>query len=183
MSVFHGEDLERFGRRSLTSAGSWIEASYARTEPPEVSAARRGPPCICSEAGGREAEDLRSRETPVPSPPGSRGSSGSQFNADTATGGAQNTSPSVLGSASTILKPAAKSDPSAVERGRRSERHLRLHRLLCRESPRAAPSSSGQTEPGPGGKLTGPGQPGRAAVKKWARRARGVARGHCFPDP
>lgn len=80
-------------------------------QPPVGSAAKRGPPSIRSEAGGPEAEDRRPRGTPVPAPPGSRGSSGSRFRAETATGGAQNTPPpSVLGYAGTILKPAAKSE-------------------------------------------------------------------------
>ncbi|XP_073856944.1 uncharacterized protein [Macaca fascicularis] len=52
-----------------------------------------GPPRIRSEAGGPEAEDRRPRGTPVPAPTGSRGSSGSLFKAETATGGAQNTPP------------------------------------------------------------------------------------------
>ncbi|XP_078201578.1 uncharacterized protein LOC100386550 [Callithrix jacchus] len=121
----------------LAAQDLWAQMSVFHGQSRQRSAQRGGVlPFIWSKAGGREAEDLRSRETPVPSPPGSRGSSGSQFNADTATGGVQNTSPSVLGSASTILKPAVKSDPSAVERGRSSERHLRLHRLLHRESTR-----------------------------------------------
>ncbi|KAK2093291.1 NACHT, LRR and PYD domains-containing protein 7 [Saguinus oedipus] len=76
ISVFHEEDMERFGVQESDLRG-FLDRAFLR-------------------------QDRAAR--------GSRGSSGSQFNAETMTGGAQNTSPSVLGSASTILKPMAKSE-------------------------------------------------------------------------
>ncbi|XP_077804095.1 uncharacterized protein LOC144331435 [Macaca mulatta] len=99
---WHGGDARNLGAAA---------PACSAPQPPVGSAAKRGAPSIRSEAGGPEAEDRRPRGTPVPAPPGSRGSSGSRFKAETATGGAQNTPPpSVPGYAGTILKPAAKSE-------------------------------------------------------------------------
>ncbi|KAK2119401.1 hypothetical protein P7K49_000787 [Saguinus oedipus] len=187
MSVFHGEDLERFGVQE-SDLRRFLDRGILRQD----RAARGGVlPCICSEVGGREAEDLRSRETPVPSPPASRGSSGSQFNAETATGGAQNTSPrwSATAAASAIsdftgfcaarhpgefqgsVGPQPPLFPGVSWRrrgngaGRLDGAGAFLYPALwpepqpCAFPTRAALSSSGQTAPCPGWKLAGPGQP------------------------
>ncbi|KAK2098213.1 hypothetical protein P7K49_023664 [Saguinus oedipus] len=99
----------RSHQRFFISGWAWAPGSLAAAAPAcsgrlsRQGAAQRGkvPSGLRSQEGGREAADLRLRN---------RGSFGSRFNAETTTGGAQNASPSVPGSASTILKPAMKSE-------------------------------------------------------------------------